>query len=340
MTAIRRSLRERLIDAPLVLHDRLTRYERPKRVIYEIYNRRLFSNLIEHDQMLADRVRTEAYWAAIEKHIDSGDVVIDLGAGTGVLSMFAAQQGAQVHAVEHGPIIEAARAVAYANDVHSIKFHRTNSRRFELDRKVDAIVHEQLGNALFDEKVVENISDLRDRLLKPGGKIYPSVLDLYIEPVQLREDMRTPFAWQQRLHGVDFRAIEAFAEMSHSYLYKCLRPFPFGRFLCDPSPVLSIDLHTATPAGLPTEISFERPVTSPGFFDGYCVYFDARFDDEIWFTSSPHLAATNWSTPFLRVAPRRVEQGEEIQLHLAADDLSAPRTWRWSVAGELARTRR
>jgi type I protein arginine methyltransferase len=324
-------MRERLIQTPLALRDRLAQSDRAQRLLYEMRNRRLFADFFQHDRMLADRARIEAYWKAIEKHIGQGDTVIDVGAGTGVLSFFAARQGARVHAVEHGPIIEAARAVAGDNGIDNVEFHRTNSRALELPEKADAIVHEQIGDALFDERAVENIADVRDRLLKPGGRIYPSLLDLYVEPVQLRDDMRAPFAWEQRLHGIDFRAIEEFAELSHSYLYKSLRPFPLGQLLGRPEPVVSVDLHTVAPAGLPTRISYRRQATSAGTLDGFCVYFEARFDDEIAFGSSPELATTNWATPLLRVRPRQVEPGDTIALELTADDLAAPRTWRWDL---------
>lgn len=322
---------ERLVDVPVRLRARLARSARARRVLYELRNRRLFADLFQHDRMLADRVRTDAYWAGIGKHVADGDVVIDLGTGSGVLAMFAAKQGARVHAVEHGPIVEAARAVARSNGMTGIEFHRTNSRRLELDEKVDAIVHEQIGDAVFDEHVVANIADLRDRFLKPGGRIYPGRLDMYVEPVQLREDMRAPFASQQRLHGIDFSALrELEAQQPHGYLYRLFRPFPFGHFLSQPEPVVSIDLSTAHHSDLPTEIRYQRDVVRPGHLDGYCVYFDAYFDDDLSFTTSPAGPGTSWATPFLRVPSRHVETGERISLSLTCDDLAEPSSWRWT----------
>lgn len=326
-----RTIRERLVDTPGNLRDRLERSERGQRLIYQMRNRRLFADLYQHDRMLADRARVEAYWEALGKHVGEGDVVLDLGSGTGVLSFFAAKQGAQVHGIEHSPLVDAARAVARDNGIDNVEFHRVHSTRLELSAQADAIVHEQIGDALFDERVIDNIADLRDRFLKPGGKVLPGLLDLFIEPVELREDLRTPFAWQQDLHGIDFRSLEEFAEKSHAYLYKSLRPFPFGQLLCQPQPVVSIDLHTATPDDLPQRISYRRPVVSAGHFDGFCVYFDARFDGETGFSSSPEVDATNWANPLLRVPPRRVEAGETIALDLTAEDLAAPATWRWDL---------
>jgi protein arginine N-methyltransferase 1 len=39
------------------------------------------------------------------------------------------------------------------------------------------ILHEQMGDYLFDEAMVTNVCDLRDRLLKRGGLILPSCFD-------------------------------------------------------------------------------------------------------------------------------------------------------------------
>jgi protein arginine N-methyltransferase 1 len=310
---------------------RVARNPRVRQLAYELRNRGVFADLYQHDRMLADSVRVDAYWAAIGKHVSEGDVVIDLGTGSGVLALFAARQGARVHAVEHGPIIDAAREVARANGVGSIEFHQRNSRRLELPEKVDAIVHEQIGDALFDERVVANIADLRDRLLKPGGRIYPSRLRLFVEPVQLQDGYRAPFAWQQELHGIGFGALERFGDtQGQGYLYRTFRPFPFDRFLCSPEPVVSVDLEVANDSDLPKRIAYERPVEREGLLDGFVVYFDAHFDDEIGFTSSPASAPTSWGTPFLRVSPRRVTPGDSVRLELTADDLADPATWRWT----------
>lgn len=49
-----------------------------------------------HEEMLKDEVRTMAYRNAImqNRHLFKGKVVLDIGCGTGILCMFAAQAGA------------------------------------------------------------------------------------------------------------------------------------------------------------------------------------------------------------------------------------------------------
>lgn len=306
-----------------------------RRLAYALRNRATFTDLYQHDRMLADRVRLDAYHAGLNAHVRRGDVVVDLGTGTGVLAFLAARAGARVvHGIEHGPMIELARELAAANRIGNVELHRMHSRRFSLPERADVIVHEQIGDALFDEQVVANIVDLRERVLAPGGRILPGRLQLFIEPIQLAEGFRAPYAWQQTdLYGLDFSALAALRDRQpHGYRYRVFRPLPFERFLCDPEPVLTVDLHAIAADGLPRRIAYERRVERGGWFDGFCVYFAAWFDDQLGFSSSPDGPGTNWATPLLRVASRRVEPGEAIRLDLRAADLADPRTWRWDEA--------
>ena len=59
-----------------------------------------YADLSVHELMLKDKYRTLAYKTFIEKNPDlfQDKVVVDVGAGTGILSLFAARAGAkQVH---------------------------------------------------------------------------------------------------------------------------------------------------------------------------------------------------------------------------------------------------
>jgi type I protein arginine methyltransferase len=328
-----RAARARIRRSVMAVGSRLGSHEWTRRLLYAMKNRLTFEDLYQHDRMLADRVRMGAYRRAIARHVQPGDVVVDLGTGTGILAFLAARAGARlVHAIEHGETIEHARAVARANGITNIVFHRTHSTRFELPERADIILHEQIGDALFDERVVEHVADLRRRVLKPGGRILPSRLELFIEPVQLAEGFESPFLWEENVDGISFRVLEAIAAAQpHRYRYRVFRPFPHGHFLCRPEAVVRTNLATAVPADLPRRVTYEREIVAGGRLDGFCVYFRAGFDDQHWFTNSPLERPTSWATPFLRISPRPVEPGEQIRFTLDAGNLQAPSTWAWRL---------
>ena len=77
-----------------------------------------------HEEMLKDVVRTRTYQQAIRgnAHQFEGKAVLDIGCGTGILSMFAAQAGARhVYAVDMSSIAKQAKQIVadngFANDI-------------------------------------------------------------------------------------------------------------------------------------------------------------------------------------------------------------------------------
>jgi type I protein arginine methyltransferase len=314
---------------------RLRRSRRLNAVLSRVRNLHYFTDLAMHDDMLADRARVDTYFEAIKKHVRKGDEVIDLGTGTGLLSCFAARAEARlVHAVEYGPIIDAAQDVAKENGITNIAFHRVDSREFSLPHRVDVIVHEQMGSALFNEHVVTNMIDLRDRLLKEGGLILPRRLRLFVVPVQANEGLYAPFAWEQTIHGLTFRSLRPYAEaQQEGYLYRSYKPLPLDAFLAEPQPVVDVDLLTATPAELPASVRYSAIVSKEGVLHGFCVFFEARFDEELSITTSPidPARAPSWSVPMLRTERHEVRPGDTVSLDLGWTDLALPVTWRWGV---------
>ena len=76
-----------------------------------------------HEVMLGDTVRTDAYRDFVyeNKHLFAGKVILDVGCGTGILSMFCAKAGAKhVYAVDNSAIIQKATKIIKANGFEGV----------------------------------------------------------------------------------------------------------------------------------------------------------------------------------------------------------------------------
>lgn len=307
-------------------------------IVYDLINGEQFSALGHHEEMLADTIRVEAYRQGIANAVQDGDVVVDLGTGTGLLAFMASNAGAsKVYAVEHADVIRLAKDVGTKNGFDTIEYVQTNSREFTAAEPVDVVVHEQLNDELFGENMIPNLLDLRDRVLRDGGRIVPGRFRLFVEPVRLHEHHRVPHIWDVDLgEGLDFTSLtrspftadpmQALREGSEHLL---LRQGAVETVLGEPEPVLDFDIMTLeSGSALERNHQCERVVTSGGAVDGFCIWFEAIFDDEVQFSTSPLLPPTSWGTRLLRVPERSYEVGDTISWSLTMHQLSDASTWR------------
>jgi type I protein arginine methyltransferase len=299
--------------------------------VYSQKNRQAFSGWREHEFMLIDRPRVDSYFEAISRLVKPGQTVLDLGTGVGILGFFAALQRVEmVYAVDHSDIILAAKRVADFNNIKNIQFINAHSTNVSLDSKIDVIIHEQMGNFLFDEHMVDNVCDLRDRLLKENGIIIPSLFEFFIEPAMVIDEHHVPMLKELNIHGIDYSCLqERGPEDFYPFLWRN-DPEAIDHFLCDPKPIYSLDLMTIKPKDLPTQLRFSRKVIKGGRLDGFIVYFHCLLDDDIMFTTGPEKdRATSWKYWLLRVESRDYCEGDMINFELIAKDLQTPGTWEW-----------
>ena len=134
-----------------------------------------------HAVMINDKVRTASYAQFIltNPSLFRDAVVLDVGCGTGILSLFAARSGAKrVIAVDASDIGERAKKIVKANNFEDIiTVVRGKVEDITLPdgiTQVDIIISEWMGYALLYESMLDSVLVARDRFLKPGGVMAPS----------------------------------------------------------------------------------------------------------------------------------------------------------------------
>ena len=138
-----------------------------------------------HQVMLQDTVRTLSYRNAIyqNQHLFHNKTVLDVGCGTGILSLFAARAGAKrVFGVDNSSIAIHAKQVVIDNNLQDIiTIIHGKVEEVELPvESVDIIVSEWMGYCLFFESMLDSVLHARDKWLRPGGLIFPDKVKLYV----------------------------------------------------------------------------------------------------------------------------------------------------------------
>jgi protein arginine N-methyltransferase 1 len=301
-----------------------------------VKNANYFSSFELQEKMLADTRRVESYFQAIARYVKEGDVVVDLGTGTGILAFFAhARKPSKTYAIDHSSIIQHARTLASRNQMLGIEFVKTHSRSFRPPESVDVLVQEQMGSWIFNENMVDCVLDLRDRILKKGGRILPNRFEVFFEPAQLRRESVIPLIWEQRIHGIDFSCLEE-AKESQRVATLMLQPHDIDCLLGEPEPIVTFDLESMKDASeIPGHWHSVRTALRPGLLNGFVLYFKAFFDEDTVVDTTPagpYECLAQRRLPFYRATTVGVEAGDEITVELRPHDLTEPNSWSWNCS--------
>lgn len=134
-----------------------------------------------HLDMLNDRTRTLSFIEAIRETVRPGDVVLDVGTGTGILAAAAARAGARhVYAIEAGQIHRVARELFASNNLSDrITLVKGWSTQVELPERADVLISEVIGHEPLAEDVLETTWDAVARLVKPDARLVPRRLRIF-----------------------------------------------------------------------------------------------------------------------------------------------------------------
>jgi precorrin-6B methylase 2 len=279
-----------------------------------------------HIEMLNDRTRTAAYLEAIRQIVRPGDVVLDLGTGTGVFAVAAAQAGAaKVYAIEATGIAAAARRVYEANGfADRITLLEGQSAGIELPERADVLVAELIGIDPLGERILETTRDAVSRFLKPGARLIPSSIDVSTVLVTLPNAVSSRWHFAESLvdrwrdwYDIDFSPLVEFS--SPTPVAIAVNSATLHRWTAIAEPVTCFSQELGAIHG--TAFAEQRTVvaTTAGRVDAVALYFTVRLAPGVTLTTDPRSPRddSSWRhRVWLLPTPVEVVRGDTLQVTL------------------------
>lgn len=294
-----------------------------------------YGDLGLHRRMVFDRPRTEAFARGIKALVRPGDVVLDVGTGTGLLAMLAARAGARrVIAIDQAEVARAAVRLVRANGLsEQVAVKLGPVEALELDEKVDVIVSEWLGNCAFVENMLVSVLGARDRWLKPGGRMLPGKVQVKLAPLHDAVGYRQkgPGAWRRMVEGLDFSSLEQDELSQGRAVQDLVDPMAVA---APPAEIAALDLAdaAATAPSFEGAASFRFPAA--GTVDGLVAWFDLELAPGVSLSTAPEAPETHWAQTYLPLAPRPVSAGETWSFrYRLTPDAAEPRWMRLALEG-------
>jgi len=282
-----------------------------------------------HRLMINDKARTESYRDAIlnNRHIFKDKTVMDIGAGTGILSLFAKKAGAKkVFAVEASPLVSVLKEIVELNDEEKV-IEVIHGKAEDLDLrdniKVDIIISEWMGFYLLHESMLDSVILARDKHLAEDGIVLPSHAKILAAPVELNTWVQEQFNSWSEVYGFNMtpmaqRAMEVRLERGQPEIMSLQKE----NLLSEPVIVAEFDMKWVQREEV---ISIEDKkfisIKKNGFFHGLALWFDVSFNPLIYeeeyeepfnsidLKTGPCDPETHWKQTVL-VVPGNMAEGE------------------------------
>jgi protein arginine N-methyltransferase 1 len=289
--------------------------------------------LADFASMIADRARMDAHAEALRRVVTPRSIVVDIGAGTGIMSLLACQAGARhVYAIEPSGAVQILAQAARDNGYgQRITVLQRLSTEVTLPERADVIVSDLRGVLPPHRTHFADIVDARSRLLAPGGRLVPDTDTLRVAVVTAPAAFdRQRSVWRGAPYGLVLSASLGFVENT----MEKLRAEP-EQLLGDP--VTCARFHYPTLTDRAVRGSGTCAVNRGGLAHGLLVWFDTVLVEGVGYSSAPGSAGLIYGQmlfPWPDAVP--LQAGDAVDFQLRADPVGADYLWTWT--SEVRRT--
>lgn len=278
--------------------------------------------------MLGNPDRMTAYHQAICAAVRPGDVVLEIGTGTGCMALMACQQGAsRVYALEPADAIMVARQAAKDNGfADRIVFHRAVSTDIVLPERCDVLICDLRGSSSFYSTHLTDLMDARARLLKPDAR-WVCQTDTFFATVCAAPDGRSQVEklWDGSQWGLNLGSALRYAY--NNYSRQRFRP---EDFLTASQPWGRIDYPNLVSPHVRGHVGLT--VERPGLAQGLAIWFEATLFGGARFSNAPDKPASVYANQFLPW-PKTVtlQTGDEVDLRIDVVLSGLSYEWTWET---------
>lgn len=271
-----------------------------------------------HFEMLNDASRGQAFADALAALDLRDKTVLDIGAGSGILSMLAVRRGARhVYACETmEPLAETACEIIRRNGMaHKITVIPKSSFELEIGRdmpeRAEAMISETIDCGFVGEGFLPSLKHAKEQLLQPGALLCPSGVQLCGLLVESRSIHQLNHV--DRSQGFDVSGMNEFSTRGYFGVRLPMRPH---RVLSEVETLLDLNLYAPEPESITRVIEFEALHT--GTVHGVAFWFKVTLAPGVVLSNGPDQIDSHWTQAFASFSePMAVQRGEYYPIELA-----------------------